>query len=263
MANNQQDGFLINGPTLQSILNTDLISGVVSGWQDVSAWGYGSIQIIATAGISAGTVTLECSNDGVTAQTMTAQESTLVTGALITGAITIASSTSRIFNFPINTKYIRARISTAFVGGTISAVTILKQTCPVSLVSSIRLASATTLAVTSTPVAGTTHTLTSAATTNATSVKATAGALYTLTLTNLSAASKFFKLYAKASAPTVGTDIPIATIPVAATSTVSLEFGAVGQQISTGIAYAITNLIADTDTTAVAAGDVKVLLTYI
>jgi hypothetical protein len=71
------------------------------------------------------------------------------------------------------------------------------------------------------------------------------------------------KFYNKASAPVVGTDTPIMTIPVAATSSVTIPLGPIGQQFSLGIAYAITGLIADTDTTAISAGDVKVAMTFI
>lgn len=105
--------------------------------------------------------------------------------------------------------------------------------------------------------------LNSAATTNATSVKATAGNLYVLNISNLSAAPKFVKLYNKASAPTVGTDVPLDVFEVAANSSRSLPFGTSGIRFTTGIAYAITGAQPDSDTTAVAAGDVKVHGAYI
>lgn len=266
MGDHFQNVFLIEGPLAQSSVNVDLISGVTSGAQDVSGWGFGSVQIVASSGISSGAVTFECSNDGVTYATLAVQETAALLGAgtLITAATTIAASTSRVFYFVIPTKFVRCRISTAFVGGTVAAVTILRQDAPVQLVQQVRnSALASHFLVTTTPTSGTTHTLNAAATTNATSVKASAGALFTLSLSNLSGSTKFFKLYAKASAPTVGTDVPILTIPVAATSAVSYEFGAVGQQISTGIAYALTGAMADSDTTALASGDMKVALTYI
>jgi hypothetical protein len=115
----------------------------------------------------------------------------------------------------------------------------------------------------STLPAGTGHTLLAAATTNATSVKVTAGNVFELTLTNYSAAPKFVKLYDKASAPTVGTDSPIAVLEIAANATRQVEFGNLGKRLGTGIAYAITGAQAIADTTAVAAGDVRVSMTYI
>jgi len=107
------------------------------------------------------------------------------------------------------------------------------------------------------------HSLVAAATTNATSVKASAGKLYSLVAGNISAGAKYLKLYNKASAPTVGTDTPVMTIPIPAGSAVSLDLGAVGVAFSAGIAYAITGAGAVSDTTAVAAGDVVVNLGYI
>jgi hypothetical protein len=103
----------------------------------------------------------------------------------------------------------------------------------------------------------------SAATTNATSTKTTAGSLFEITASNMSAAVKYVKLYNKASAPTVGTDVPVLTIPVPANGVVSYEFGANGKRFTTGIAFAITGAQAIADTTAVAAGDVQVHGSYI
>ena len=110
--------------------------------------------------------------------------------------------------------------------------------------------------------ANTTHTLTSAATTNATVVKNSAGRVSLIALTNTNAADRFFKLYSKATAPTVGTDIPIMTIPVAANSFRIIDFSAFGLQIPVGIGYAVTGLIADSDATAISAGDFKVVITF-
>lgn len=107
--------------------------------------------------------------------------------------------------------------------------------------------------------------LISAASTNATSLKASAGTLYSVTAVNLNAAVRYLKFYNKASAPTVGSDTPVATIPIPASTTgagftISLPFGF---DFSTGIAYALTTGAADADTGAVAANEIFLLLTYI
>ena len=96
----------------------------------------------------------------------------------------------------------------------------------------------------------------SAATTNATSAKVGAATLKVLSLHNNSAAAKFVKFYDKASAPVVGTDVPVFTVALAVNE--SRDLVAIGGiwQFTLGIAYAITNLVADTDTTAVALDDV-------
>ena len=65
-------------------------------------------------------------------------------------------------------------------------------------------------------VTPTVATLNSAATTNATNVKATAGNIYTINLSNNGAAAAYFKLYNKATAPTVGTDTPLDVITIPA-----------------------------------------------
>jgi hypothetical protein len=94
----------------------------------------------------------------------------------------------------------------------------------------------------------------SAASTNATSLKASAGNLGRIDVFNTAAYAVFLKIYNKASAPTVGTDTPVWTIPVASGGGYSTEFMR-GKSLATGIAYAITKLQADSDTTAVAAAD--------
>jgi hypothetical protein len=112
--------------------------------------------------------------------------------------------------------------------------------------------------------ASTTHKLISAATTNATSVKASQGVISGGSLTNTNAATRYFKLYNKASAPTVGTDTPTFTITLIPNVPVNLgDFvGACGYRMSTGVAYAITGGQADNDATAIGAGDVVVNLLY-
>lgn len=106
------------------------------------------------------------------------------------------------------------------------------------------------------------HHLISAATTNATSVKASAGTIANIELTNTSASMKFFKLYNKASAPTVGTDTPILTLGIPANGARSFV-PPVEWRLATGIAYAITGAVAVADTTAVAANDVAVSIGYL
>lgn len=95
----------------------------------------------------------------------------------------------------------------------------------------------------------------SAATTNATSVKASAGRVVGWSLTNTTAAFKYFRLYNKASAPTVGTDSPALVVGLPPNSTTRGELeGGIG--FATGIAYAITGAVADLDATVTAANDV-------
>lgn len=103
----------------------------------------------------------------------------------------------------------------------------------------------------------------SAASTNATVVKASAGTLYSVTVSNTGAAARYVKFYNKATAPTVGTDVPVFTIQVASGATLNVPFGTTGHRFATGIGLAITANAADSDTTAVGAAEVKVATSYI
>lgn len=94
----------------------------------------------------------------------------------------------------------------------------------------------------------------SAATTNATILKAAAGNLLEIDVFNTAAYPVYLKFYDKATAPVVGTDAPIWTIPIPTSEGYSRSFPR-GKGFATGIAFAITKLQADSDATAVAAGD--------
>ena len=120
----------------------------------------------------------------------------------------------------------------------------------------------TAAAATTTPANGTSYNAVSAASTNATSVKASAGNLFEITASNVTATATFVKLYNKASAPTVGTDVPVLTISVPANTTVAMQFGSQGKRFATGIALAVTAAAAATDTAAAVAG-VQLNATYI
>lgn len=95
----------------------------------ISATGYhsGSTQVIGSAGIGAGAVTFEQSNDGTNFTLMPVREDTATAQTLQTGAITIASSTARLFSYAVNSNFIRCRISTTVTGGTIQAFSCFSQ----------------------------------------------------------------------------------------------------------------------------------------
>lgn len=112
------------------------------------------------------------------------------------------------------------------------------------------------------PIAGTNYGLTSAASTNAAVVRNAAAQLFEISVFNPTAAIIYVKLYNKTTAPTVGTDVPIITIPVPINGLVALEFGAEGKRFSTGIGIAITAGPLATDVAAVAVG-AQVSATYI
>lgn len=110
--------------------------------------------------------------------------------------------------------------------------------------------------------AGSTHHLISAANTNATSIKTTAANVNEAIFSNNGASVAYVKIYNKASAPTVGTDTPVATVLVPSNGTVGMAFGNFGLRLTAGLAIAITGGMAVSDTTAVAAAQVSSHFSY-
>lgn len=106
--------------------------------------------------------------------------------------------------------------------------------------------------------------LISTASTNANVVKNSGGNLYSIIAIGLTSTVRYLKIYSKATAPTVGTDVPLMTIPVPANTQgagIAIPFS-MGVNFPLGIGIAITSGSADNDTSAVGAGDVIVNLTY-
>lgn len=93
-----------------------------------------------------------------------------------------------------------------------------------------------------------------AASTNAGVVKASAGQVYGIQMVNTAAYAIFVKLYNKATAPTVGTDVPVFVVGIPAGGRCEVTRPH-GLPFAAGIAVAITKLSADTDTTVIAVGD--------
>ncbi len=97
------------------------------------------------------------------------------------------------------------------------------------------------------------------------SVKASAGTITTIAAVNINETTvSYLKIYDKATAPIVGLDIPVMTIPI---PTNIQGAGIVipipnGVTFSNGIGIAITGGVADSDTTAVLADEVVINLTY-
>lgn len=107
--------------------------------------------------------------------------------------------------------------------------------------------------------------LVSAASTNATSVKGSAGTIYSISASNVNAAVRYLKLYNKATAPTVGTDVPVQTYAIpgnTAGAGTNIPLGLPGLNFSTGIAFALTTEATDAGTTGVAANEIVVNLGY-
>lgn len=202
-----------------------------------------------------GAVTYQFSNDQVTWTNATYQTST--------GATAVATITAVGLHFiPVLARYFRVQLTTATTAGT-TTFTGFSADRPANLPVTTQPVSGTVTATATQPFTPTASLLSSAATTNATSVKATAGTLYAISASNVGAAAAFLKIFNLATAPTVGTSVPALTIPIPATGQISLEFGPLGLRFGTGISFSITNLIADADTTVIAAAQVKLIMSYV
>lgn len=98
-----------------------------------------------------------------------------------------------------------------------------------------------------------------AASINATVVKGSAGRLFSITGYNAAAAVRYLKVYNKATVPAPATDnaLILAVYRLQPSAPFNIDFGDVGLNIAAGLSYALTTGTADTDATAVTAGDIE------
>lgn len=214
--------------------------------------GYESISLSVTSIGTGNTITCETSDDNQNwygALGLDASSAGALARATITG--------TGMYVFSKAGRYFRARVST-YGSGTVSVAGNLHKTprtaAHLNVASKPRSQDTTALSATNARVQ-------SAATTNATSVKASSGVINHIAVGNNGASAAYLKIYNKASAPTVGTDVPIATLLIPAGSTIAPPIPA-GIPCSTGIAYAITGAPADADTTAVLINQVTGFIGY-
>lgn len=135
---------------------------------------------------------------------------------------------------------------------------------PAAQVTATQGVSGTVTATVTPPVPTTPYFLNSAATTNGALIITGTSGLQFLWATNEGATPAYVKLYNKATAPTVGTDVPEMIIPVPAAAAgvpgvANPNTGVfVSARFALGLGIAITRNAVHTDTTAVGAGEVKV-----
>lgn len=267
------------------------LATLVSKASDITASGNITTQNLVPAGAATANSAIELTTDGK--DTVAVQVTGTYTGALslqgtvndtswvtlggnvfqqiTTGALsaTIASGTQSIFLAGIGA-FTKIRL-TALAAVTGTAAVTLRAVDGNSLVAldgpipagSAAIGSVTVSGTaTVTPANATAYSAVTTASTNGANVKNAAGNLYEITCSNPTATPVYVKLYNKASAPTVGTDVPILTIVVAANSTVPLQLGVVGKRFATGISIAATGAIAASDATNAVAG-VQISATYL
>jgi hypothetical protein len=85
-------------------------------------------------------------------------------------------------------------------------------------------------------------------------IKASAGNIYGYTVYNPGSAMAWVKLFDKASAPTIGTDIPVLKFPILAGQSIALMGDNIIAGFAHGIYVAATLNIANSDNTAPASG---------
>jgi hypothetical protein len=110
--------------TGRSALNENLLNIFNSDPVDVSGFSQFMVRILGSAGITAGAIVPEQSNDGTTWMVPTYYSQT---AGVFSSVRTIAASTEYFFQGPLYMRYFRIRISTAFTGGTVSMWCNLKQ----------------------------------------------------------------------------------------------------------------------------------------
>ena len=136
---------------------------------------------------------------------------------------------------------------------------------PASQVSGTQPVSGTVTATVTPPAPATPYFLNSTATTNGALILTGTSSVHSLWATNEGTSPAYIKLYNKATAPTVGTDIPEMIIPVPSASgwvpwVANPNIWFIGFRFALGLGIAITRNAVYTDTTAIGAGEVKVKL---
>jgi hypothetical protein len=218
---------------------------------------------------SGNTFTLEASIDNATWATVLLDK---IENASVSLSTTWSPATSNMWSVPIWYRYYRVRV-TVYGSGTVTVYYLLKSSPTQRQSITLRQGGSYALgngyafgAIGVTQAGGnvTRARIQSAASTNATSVKASAGQVHCIYAANNAATIAFLKLYNKASAPTVGTDVPVVTIPLPANGgAVVIEMN-VPDIYATGIAYSIHGATgaADSDATACAANQVTGMILY-
>jgi hypothetical protein len=288
-----QKDFFVTGASLQNTLNNNILlstagaSGLDAMTGTTISYRSFYCQVTGNSGITGGAVIFEGSNNNLAYTPLTVYDDAIFTGTPITGAITIAANTNRFFSGKISYKFIRCRISTAFAGGTVNALTRFSTSDYIPRIFTIGNPTAANLLTnasqsgtwtmqpgntanttawlveqrTGTTNASTSTAINSAATTNATLLKSTAGMVYGIYSMNTSAATRYIRLYNLTTAPTVGTSVPVLVIAVPGGTSQPLPIPS-GLRFTTGISCSITAGVSVLDATATAAGDVQLLINF-
>ena len=106
--------------------------------------------------------------------------------------------------------------------------------------------------------------ISSVATNNAQRIRANGNKLISINAFNAGAAVAYVKIYNQSTIPAPATDVPFYVLAVPATGNARVDFGdeKTAMQMPAGLGLAIVTGAADTDNIAVAAAQLKVVITY-
>ncbi len=219
----------------RSALNADLFD------VDVGLFSYGFLELSGTFNAS---VQLQATlTDGQTWFEIP-YVNTSASNIYSTGPITAGGQ----YLFPLFAGRIRARITAYTSGSVVASVGFGSGTLPVNVLDRASLS----------------FPFISTASTN-TQLIGAAGArkLYGYGFQNLTATPAFVKLYNKASAPVLASDIPVAIVQVPANGASPVFTSVLGRVFPLGLAFACTGLVANNDATATAAAQIIGYVDYI
>jgi len=240
MGNTLPQAISVN-PSGANALNADLFAA-----QDFSQYTQVNIQV---SGTFVGTLTFQASKDWITYSTCPTYSSV--------GSIVTTTTWVWVFTIFPTTRFYRVRMTAYTSWAAIGSVDWYFNSTPIALITTTPVSgTVTSNTVETTLIAPTSSVITTAATTNATSIKASAWTVYNISVTNKTASSIFVKLFNKATAPTVGTDIPTIVLTIPTNSFFKTDFSRLGTRFTTWIAMSITWAFADADTTVTAAAAV-------
>lgn len=241
------DDWIVTGGTGRSAANDNLLAASGGSGYDTlqAANGLGTarsmyVQITGSSGISAGAIAIEGSNDGNAWQLIPFFDVSNSAGVPNGAAVTIAASTDRFFACKLPFRYVRVRISTAFSGGTVSAVAKFSVT---DFIPPINVVANTTPSALITALGGKTsggHSIYSGSIgATATQVKGSAGQVYGWHIHNPNASIAYVQFFNTAvGSVTPGSTSPVYSLGIPANSTAQLELPA-GIAHSTAIVVAV------------------------
>jgi hypothetical protein len=241
-----------------SDLNNDLLASL-----DVSQYKFISLQL---TGNWVGTISFQGSNDGGTFFPIVTSNPS---GGLANGET--STTVNRLVKVPTVYRFVRIRV-TAYTSGIVEGVAFghrdENSSGLISAIGPVTLNAETTKKIGNVGIIQGSdpdyEKIISTTTTNATAVSGVPVNVSILHLVNTGDGVRFVKLYNKASAPTVGTDVPLITIGIPAVQNSSFMLPALqGINFSIGLSYAITLGAADSDTTPLTvAANVTGLIAY-